>query len=428
MASMMVLSGCSSLALPHAGMPSNQRVDDNKVTLEFIYAGGDSTTNQAIGETVDKFNGSQSRIKINATPATGLSTYDEYLKKKAAVGEFPDFLDMRDTQTYADAGKIVPLPQSVVDLLSDPAKVNGQVYTAPLVVSSPLGIIYNKKLFADAGITDEPRTWDEFLAICQKIKEIGVSPLVVGGKDLWHMGFWQSFFMNSYMFADNLDWNKDRKAGKVHFSDGNVVSAMKDMTELWTHGYVEKGWLTTPDYQVASVLVSGKAAMLYEGSWMFNTIKQADPDFQFGFFVPRDRKGRVITVGKAAPQGIALTVKGASDAAKVAAFTEFMAFFYRNDVYSHYLKITNGIPGTKQLQSYDAPEETQKVIQIMNDPLTIKTQYMHAFGGDNQVPTEFRDWLWKLTEQWLSTGNPSVEEAMKMADEEFDNMMTGTRP
>lgn len=395
---------------------------EQRIILDFVYAGGDSSTNLALGEVIGKFNASQKRIKVVGTPATGLITYDEYLKTKAAVGEFPDMLDMRDTQTYADAGRIVPLPEVVADLLDNPAAVNGKVYTAPLVVSSPLGILYNKSLFAQAGITEEPATWADFLGICRRLKEMGVTPLAVGGKDLWHMGFWQSFFMGNEVYADHPDWNRDRKAGKVHFSDDNVVRAMEDMTELWTGGYVNKDWLAAPDSQMASLLTSGKAAMLYEGSWMFNTVLETDPSFPLGFFAPRDREGRLVTVGKPAAQGISLTAKAAGSPEKVEAFTEFMTFFYRKDIYADYLRVTNGISGIKEPVAYDAPEATVKLMSILRDPQAVNVHYMHAYGGENRITTEFRDWLWRLMQQWLSTGSPDVKEAMRQADREFDRL------
>jgi len=394
------------------------------VTLDFIYAGGDATSNQAMGEVIDAFNKSHSHIKINGIPSiSGAPTYDEYLKRKVAVGEFPDIIDMWDTQTYAAAGKISPLPPEVVELLDDPAMVNSKVYTASMTARSPLGIIYNKEIFAKAGIMKEPETWEEFLEVCEKIKTLGITPIVVGGKDLWHMGFWQSFFMINGIFADHPNWNADRKAGKVHFTDANVVSSMKDMTELWTKGYVNEDWLRTPDSEVASILVSGKAAMVYEGSWMFTTIKQVDPHFKIGFFAPRDRQGRTVTIGKASPIGFAISAIAAEDPDKTAAFIEFMSFFYRNDIYTNYLRVINAISATKEKITYEATEEMQKLISIHNDPQTIKVLMMHEYWGENKIPNEFRDWLWKLTQQWLSTDDLSIEEAMMQADVVFERYL-----
>jgi raffinose/stachyose/melibiose transport system substrate-binding protein len=417
-----LLCSCSYLSPSSSSQP--EHTVSKITTLDFIYAGGDATSNQAMGEVVDAFNKSHGQLKINGIPSTsGAPTYDEYLKRKVAVGEFPDIVDMWATQTYADAGKIAPLPQEIAELIDDPAKVNGIVYTAPLTAKAPLGIIYNKELFAKAGILKEPESWEEFLDICEQLKSIGITPIVVAGKDLWHMGFWQGFFMGNEIYAANPDWNADKKAGKVQFTDANVVRAMKDMTELWTRGYVNEDWLRTADNEVASRLVSGKVAMVYEGSWMFNTIKQLDPNFPIGFFAPRDRNGRIVTIGKAEPAGIALSTQAAEDPYKVAAFGEFMRFFYRSDIYTKYLQVNNGLSTLKERITYEAPEEMKKLISIHNDPRTVKVMMMHAYWGENKISSEFRDWLWVLTQEWLSSEDLSIEEAMKQADVAFDRFM-----
>lgn len=39
------------------------------------------------------------------------------------------------------------------------------------------GIFYDKDAFAKAGVTAEPKTWAEFLDVCQKLKDSGVGPL-----------------------------------------------------------------------------------------------------------------------------------------------------------------------------------------------------------------------------------------------------------
>ncbi len=47
---------------------------------------------------------------------------------------------------------------------------NDQVYGITMYVE-PLGLFYNKKLFAKAGIEDPPQTWDDFVKISRKITE-----------------------------------------------------------------------------------------------------------------------------------------------------------------------------------------------------------------------------------------------------------------
>ncbi|GJM76132.1 hypothetical protein HMSSN036_83480 [Paenibacillus macerans] len=45
------------------------------------------------------------QIKIKDISETTSAAYLDWLKTKDAVGEFPDLVEMRDTEVFADAGK-----------------------------------------------------------------------------------------------------------------------------------------------------------------------------------------------------------------------------------------------------------------------------------------------------------------------------------
>ena len=47
------------------------------------------------------------------------------------------------------------------------------------------GVYYRKDLLEKAGITEEPKTWDDLLAACDKLKEAGITPFTIGTKFLW---------------------------------------------------------------------------------------------------------------------------------------------------------------------------------------------------------------------------------------------------
>ena len=59
------------------------------------------------------------------------------------------------------------------------------------------------------------------------------------------------------------------------------------MVELWQ--YVSKGWASTGDADLATLLVNGQCAMYYSGTWMFTTIGEAAPDFDYGYFAVTDK-------------------------------------------------------------------------------------------------------------------------------------------
>lgn len=390
-----------------------------EVKFTIGYATGDPATKQAVNDAITAFTTANPNIKIVDTSEGTTSSYLDWLKTKDAVGEFPDLVEMRDTKVFADAGKIAELPADLVDLFSTLPEVDGKKYNAPITLNAPQGIIYSKKAYADAGVTELPKTYDEFLAIQEKLKTSGVTPIVVGGKDIFHMGFWLNKFLIDQVYSIDPDWNSKRTAKTVSFTDANVVQAMTDYKELFTN-YVDKGWLSTADNQTASILVSGKAAQLYSGPWMFTQIKEADPSFEFSFYPIPDRQGKVSVIGLPSPAGWTLSTEAAKDPDKVEAMKAFIRFFFAPEQYAKYLEIANGIPSTKEPVSYNATEQMKIVLDIMADPTITKSLAINNWWGENLIPPQFRNWYYKLMQD-LVLKKGDVVEFMKKADEEYDN-------
>jgi len=414
--------GSSSSASPSSGSSpagsSASAAPAKDVSFTIGYATGDPASKQAIAQTIEAFTKANPHIKIKDISEGTSSSYLDWLKTKDAVGEFPDLVEMRDTKIFADSGKIVELPADLVDLFSGVPEVDGKKYNAPLTLNAPEGIIYSKKAYEKAGIAELPKTYDEFLADQEKLKASGITPIVGGGKDIFHMGFWVNKFLIDYVYASDPDWNSKRTAKQASFTDDNVVKAIADYKELFTK-YVDKGWLSTADNQTASILVSGKAAQLYSGPWMFTQIQQADPSFEFGFYALPDRQGKVNVVGLPSPAGWSLSSEAAKDPDKLEAMKEFIRFFFAKEQYSKFLQTSNGIPSTKENIEYEATPQMQDVLKLMADPSVTKSLMINNWWGENQIPPQFRNWYYKLLQD-LVLKNGDVKEYMRKADQEYD--------
>ncbi|AIQ59118.1 ABC transporter substrate-binding protein [Paenibacillus borealis] len=426
----LILCGCRDQA-GSGGIAGNHAADPNsssdtapgsgKVSFTIGYASGDAATKQAIEVTIKAFMEAYPDILIQDVSETSSSAYMDWLKVKDAVGEFPDLVEMRDTEAFAGADKIVPLPDDIADLFDHPPKIDGKVWNAPLFVSAPQGIIYSKKAYADAGIKALPATYAEFLEIQERLRASGITPLVVGGKDIFHLGFWVNKFLIDDVYAADPDWNAKRNAGKVRFADDNVVRAMTDFKQLFRND-VDQGWLGTGDNQTASILVSGKAAQLFSGSWMFSQIKAADPGFEFGFYAVPDRKGKVNVVGLQSPTGWSLSAQAAGDPRKKQAIEDFIRFFFSPEPYSRFLDSIDSIPSTKQELKREPGEQMQVVLDLMADPKVTKSLMINNWWGDNLIPPQFRNWFYKLLQEMV-VKDGDVLEYMKRADTEYDRQV-----
>lgn len=235
------------------------------------------------------------------------------------------------------------------------------------------------------------------------------------------MGFWVNKFLIDEVYAKDPDWNSKKTEQAVSFADENVVQAMTDYKALFQN-YVDKGWLSTPDNQTASFLITGKAAQLYSGTWMFSQIEEADPSFEYGFYAVPDREGHVNVIGLPSPAGWTLSAEAAKDPKKTEAIKKFIRFFFEPEQYSQYLASVNGIPSTQAEVTYETGEAMQTALDLMSDPNVTKSLAINNWWGENLIPPQFRNWFYKkLQEMVLNDGD--VKTYMEQVDAEYDNQV-----
>ncbi|MFV0406040.1 MAG: extracellular solute-binding protein [Propioniciclava sp.] len=113
----------------------------------------------------------------------------------------PDVIDMGNTQVagYAATGGLADLTaykdqltqgQTWLGGLVDPATLDGALYAVPSFAGDR-AVIYNKKMWAEAGVTEAPTSLDEFTAALDKIAAANTaadfSPMYLPGQ-LWYGG------------------------------------------------------------------------------------------------------------------------------------------------------------------------------------------------------------------------------------------------
>lgn len=149
-------------------------------------------------------------------------------------------------------------------------------------------VIYNKKIFADNGI-DVPKTWQELLAACQKLKDAGITPFEATLKDDWTVGQgWFDYTIGGSM--DVIDFYKKVAAeganvgphSKTSFSKG-FAEPMKRMQQLLKDD-INKDAPSRGYNDGNLAFAQGRAAMYLQGPWAFSEIAKTAPDLQLGTF------------------------------------------------------------------------------------------------------------------------------------------------
>lgn len=388
--------------------------------ITFAYTAGDPLFKQVISDRVMKFNAKNPSMKIIERASAGSASWLQQLKVLDAVGEFPDMVESRETNVWVDAGRLAPLPEELTSLVENPIKFNGKVYAVPYSFPAPNGIFYNVKMFKDNGLS-EPKTYGDFLKICDTLKSKKINPLVIGAKDLFHMGFWWSKFWIDDVFSKDTNWITNRYLGKVKFSDDNVKGALQKYLDLIGKGYVEPGYMSTPDNQITSILVSGKAAMFYSGSHMFQQIMDADKNFEFGWFAIPDEAGKINVQGGLSLGGWSYSVNCAKDPNKTAIANAWIKAFFEKDTYTDYLKKMGQFPSTKEkLTVKYSISAFQKLLDVANKA-DYKDLNWNQKWGTNTLPNAggFRNWAYKALEEAMISG-ASAADLCKKLDTEWD--------
>lgn len=130
------------------------------------------------------------------------------------------------------------------------------------------GFWYNKALFEEAGV-EVPATWDEFLTVCDTFMEKGIQPLATGGADKWPT----TRLINAYTYRSmGVDAVKKASEGETSFTDEGYVAAAQMLVDMVEKGYFGEGATTVDNATAENMLLAGKCAMVYDGSWFTSAI------------------------------------------------------------------------------------------------------------------------------------------------------------
>lgn len=138
---------------------------------------------------------------------------------------------------------------------------------------------YNQDLFDQAGIKEVPKTWDEFLAVCQKLKDAGITPMTM---DDAYATCVIGYHLGRYVGEEGVK----KIVTEGLWDDPAVLQMAKDIEELASKGYFSEnvGKNVWPNGQNVE-LAGGQVAMYLNGSWLPNEVKAtAGPDFKWGCF------------------------------------------------------------------------------------------------------------------------------------------------
>ena len=186
----------------------------------------------------------------------------------AGASGAPDVLRSEVGWTPAFAKKGFLLPLDGTDALTDKAKFQpslieqatyeGKTYGVPIVTDT-LALVYNKALFAKAGLTGAPKTWADLKTAAATIKaKTGVD------------GYWgstQAYYAQSFLYGEGTD-TVDAAAKKITVDSAPAEKAYGTWLGLFDGKGLHKADTTADAYaHIQDAFVNGKVAAIVQGPW-----------------------------------------------------------------------------------------------------------------------------------------------------------------
>jgi raffinose/stachyose/melibiose transport system substrate-binding protein len=177
--------------------------------------------------------------------------------------------------------EISPLVQ---DILADIGFADGEV-NALGYVNNANGIVYNRTIFEEQGL-EVPETWDELIAVCERLKAAGITPFYGSLGDA--ASTLPSFnALGAYPAGDDF-FDRMRDEGEDVGPDSPVSfeadfpGALERQSQLY--GYTQEGSRGGSYDEGNAAFANGEVAMHLQGIWSLSPIQDMNPDIDASMF------------------------------------------------------------------------------------------------------------------------------------------------
>jgi N,N'-diacetylchitobiose transport system substrate-binding protein len=280
-ATALALSACAAGGAGSTGPTIGTTAGKGK-TITVWAMNGDLTNNtlDAINAQFTKETGAKVKVQLQqwANITTKVTT-------ALATSTPPDVIDLGNTQVpgYAANGGLLDLTayksqleqgQTWLGGLVDPATIDGKLYAVPSFAGTR-AVIYNKKMWSDAGITSTPTTYSELTADLDKVKAANTasdfSPFYLPGQ----------YWYNGVQWVWDAGGNIATQNGKTWTAGFSSAAAQKGLNNFKTfqnkYSTVASRTLNTITPDQDQLFADGKAGAVLGNGWEIGVIQKDNP-------------------------------------------------------------------------------------------------------------------------------------------------------
>lgn len=262
----------AALTLSLGGCGGN--ADASKTRLSFL-----SWDNEQVMQPfIDKFEEENPDITIDFSYSPPTPEYIQTLRTRLVGNQAPDvfIITSENKADLMDNGYVLdltdePFMENISQANQDFVSRDGKVY-GQSISSWASGIVYNKDLLAQVGYSEPPATWNEFLDLCQKLYDAGITPYLETIAD--NMSRIPDAFMGSKLAQEGTDVTTLAQENPQTPGE-NEKEAVRAWMELYDRNLVTRDVVGISGDDMKTQFANGQVAMICTGPWDFNTFQES---------------------------------------------------------------------------------------------------------------------------------------------------------
>jgi ABC-type glycerol-3-phosphate transport system substrate-binding protein len=253
------------------------------------------------------------------------------------------------------------------------------------------GVYYNQTIFEKYNLTP-PKTWSEFLQVCQTLKENGVTPLAVNGAYSFFPSWYFVWLSSRIVGGDQFRAAAQDPTGEAWNAPG-FLEAAKQVQYLVDNGYFQEGYEGTNWPGAETLFAEGNVGMYLTGTWFVAEISdKVGEDWKMAVIpFPEVEEGQGDQTAAEAWSNAWLIMK---DSSNVDAAIQFLKFMTSPEAQSEYANV--GTPAA--VKGVPLPRYNEGQNAILGAAHTI---YPRLHGIQDDSPEWVTSVFWVVDDQLI---------------------------
>lgn len=256
-----------------------ERIDGKGATLEVLTHRTDRLADGGDGSLIDRTKAFEEAFNCKVV-YKGFTNYADDVSKMMTTEDYGDVLNIPDSVELKDLGNFFE-PLGTYDELKDTyrwvdKKMSDKTVYGISTGGTATGILYNTKVWADAGITELPKTPEEFIAALEKIADKGDAiPYYTQFADAsWTITQWSSLILSA---SGNANYNNDLLTNKedLFAEDGGYYKTFKLLYDVFSNSKIIEEDPSTTQWEASKDwMADGKIGTMVMGSWAVSQFEE----------------------------------------------------------------------------------------------------------------------------------------------------------